>query len=200
MIEIPVIISGKGLSDEFSRNFRDAVFELPAAINSFLYEQGVSLVAVTTLVAYLPELAGQRPRGWSDEAVWENVPGAALNERKLAIVAERRLSGGCWRANCNWKAVLRHEVGHLVDFLLRRFSWREQFSIAYARDIAKIPETLREQLQYYLQPGKAGPEETFAELFAILIGGGNDPASDATMREHFYQCWNVLPRLRFGLF
>jgi len=37
-------------------------------------------------------------------------------------------------------------------------------------------------LEYYLQPGSAGREEAFAELFGVILGGGSELSTAKFMK------------------
>jgi hypothetical protein len=41
------------------------------------------------------------------------------------------------------------------------------------------------KLKYYLQPGHAGPQEAFAELFAQLFGAGAETSAGTTLSVWF---------------
>src|ERR1044071_6629998 len=83
--------------------------------------------------------------------------------------------------------VLRHETGHAVDALMGGsgppFSENSRFTMAYMADVERMDSRDAKQLQYVLQRGKAGPSETFAEIFALLNGGPcNDAAAEPLER------------------
>ncbi len=47
------------------------------------------------------------------------------------------------------------------------------FRRAFALDVKTMPARLRTQLDYFLQTGDGGPQEAFAEAFAVVLGGGS---------------------------
>jgi hypothetical protein len=73
--------------------------------------------------------------------------------------------------------VLRHELGHAFDMALggqhRFFSSRVDFVNAYQRDVRDLSQDERETFRYYLQGSRAGWQESFAEAFAVSLGGGS---------------------------
>lgn len=73
---------------------------------------------------------------------------------------------------------LNHETGHGFDQALSDISSSPKFIDAYNADVAKLPPNRRGlDIDYYLQPGRAGREEAFAEIFAHEMGegAGSDP-------------------------
>lgn len=87
--------------------------------------------------------------------------------------------------------ILRHEVGHAVDRLLNGFAASKAFADAYRADYRLLPRNLKRRwkMNYTLlnpktrKPGAIAKEETFAEVFASLYGGGCDYVY--LMRKHF---------------
>lgn len=71
--------------------------------------------------------------------------------------------------------VFRHEYGHAVNKVFgyrgELFSDGAEFQVAYDRDVSKLSKLQTLELQYLLQPGSAGRDECFADVFAALIGG-----------------------------
>jgi hypothetical protein len=65
-------------------------------------------------------------------------------------------------------------LGHAVDETYGNLSADAAFRAAYHADVADIRANNIPLDPYYLQPGDAGPEETFAEVFAQMYGGGAD--------------------------
>src|SRR5262249_47270544 len=59
-----------------------------------------------------------------------------------------------------------------------KFSNSAAFENAYDADVAHVPERLKKRLHYFLQPGKVGAEELFAQMFPLLYGGAPWPGSD----------------------
>lgn len=75
--------------------------------------------------------------------------------------------------NSRAPGALRHELGHALDRALEGWSDQNAFQRAYNLDIAAIDDvTLIDEYAYYLT--RKGRSELFAELFAVLQGGGAD--------------------------
>lgn len=73
--------------------------------------------------------------------------------------------------------VLRHELGHTYDRVAKPnvldISESDGFLKAYKKDVAAVQDQWKEELEYFLQDGAAGPSEAFAEGFGVLQGGGS---------------------------
>jgi hypothetical protein len=126
-----------------------------------------------------PSLRGAQPRGWPQGSTWENTDAVHLPKLRTMVFAEkRRDSQGRIVESTRIEGVMRHEIGHAFDqacgagAMLRSSS--QAFLAAHIADVRRIPAYDRGQLEYYLQRGAAGRQETFAEAFAVLLGGGSD--------------------------
>lgn len=65
---------------------------------------------------------------------------------------------------------MHHEFAHSLDEATG-ITRTAEFRDAYGRDVAALTEEDRARVPpYFLQPGEAGPEETFARLFGEELG------------------------------
>jgi hypothetical protein len=119
----------------------------------------------------LGPLAGQTPRGWPEGATWDQV-GAALMP-PMGVLAVGTVAGGS-------PSAALHEYGHLIDDVYGSegrassgVDWNRFYS--FVRKAEPAPGTIK---PYFLQPGKAGREEMFAEAFARYHMA--DPAKQLT--------------------
>ncbi|MBZ4194741.1 MAG: hypothetical protein LAE24_10615 [Candidatus Contendobacter sp.] len=97
--------------------------------------------------------------------------------------------------NTRGEAVFRHEIGHALDDASGGLSNSFWFIAAYELDFEKLimNVSMKDEMVrhfYYLQEGQAGRRETFAELFAILIGGGSD--RKAVLKVAFPNSYNAV--------
>ena len=171
--------AGATLGDSFIAEVQAAWESIPVEVRGQLQRAGWRVVLAEYVVDAAPELLTQTPRGWPTGMSWRQTDAVHLpNERKL-IIAEKRLTTRGEIVECSRCAgVLRHELGHGYD-LAQGGRWRfasasPEFASVYDRDVATIPEGSRAALAYYLQAGSAGRQETFAEAFAVALGGGSD--------------------------
>jgi hypothetical protein len=172
---------GTAVGSDFVSIVVAAANQIPKKIQDVLFERGIHARLVRTLVAELPELSGQRPRGWELDATFENV--SAVYHDGSIIVAEyyiRYLTGQIV-ANPNPAGNFRHELGHGVDDVYSISGSSTGFLEAYGVDLEEMSKKEQQAPMYYRQPGPAGREETVAELFACLYGGGNIETIDLTM-------------------
>jgi hypothetical protein len=115
---------------------------------------------------------------------WENTDAVHLPKTKQLIIAEklRNRRGKPW-SSPRVEGNLRHETGHAFDMLVGGQSTFQSSSAAFARayraDLERARSgQFRRQLAYFTQATSAGPQEAFAEAFAIQYGGGSDPQNE----------------------
>lgn len=96
----------------------------------------------------LTHLRGVRPRGWPEGKTWEDVPGATETTTHRVIIG-----GPQPRTN-----TALHETGHAFDHAIGDMSHSPKFKELYDKMGTMRP--------YFRQPGNAGHEETFAEMFS----------------------------------
>lgn len=142
----------------------------------------------------LPELAYERPRGWSVDSTWDAVSGLFDVGTRRIIVAEHFEFLGEERRTGHPTAILRHEIGHALDHAWARLSHGALFTDCYVRGLERA--TMSSQfgsLEYFIQPDAdspwAGREETFAELAGIVLGGGGAPDLQERMVECFTEAF-----------
>jgi hypothetical protein len=139
---------------------------------------GYQLKFGPTLLALRPDLRNVRPRGHTSGKTFEHVDGFHDPATKQIYVFEYLkpdVLATAYARNTRAEAVFRHELGHAFDRASGDLSESPWFILAYEHDLDSITlEETIEQYQYYLQSGIAGHRETFAELLAVLMGGGPD--------------------------
>jgi len=175
-----------GVSERFRADVDAAARTVPDNVWQAIERAGWRLHAAPSVVDAAPWLKGVRPRGWPTGATWENADAVHLPRSRLLVLAEKRLTrDGAVVASDRVDGVLRHELGHAFDMASggrwQFHSLTPEFSAAYRADVAQLAGRRREALVYYLQQRSAGRQETFAEAFAITLGGG----SDVDRREDF---------------
>lgn len=165
-----------------SKNFTDKVNDtyngMSKEVRDLIDSSGAKLVPTRKITDAMPELKGQKPRGWPPGSTWDAVDGAYSPSKKLIIVAEEvEDQNGQWRKSNRTTDVTRHEVGHAVDAALNYYSAHPDFGKVYQSDKAAVPTIDQKTLEYFLQPGTIGAEETFAEGIADLEGGATGGAT-----------------------
>jgi hypothetical protein len=107
--------------------------------------------------AFADKLKGAAPRG-SDTRDWTDVPGVYRDDEKTLALSPEITKGGIY-----------HEVGHAWDAASGFASRTDEFMEAYKKDM-EGKEYWHGPRVYYMMEGRAGPSETFAELFAEASG------------------------------
>ncbi len=189
------------VSDQFRQQTEAASASIPSHVWSGLEQAGWQVRLAEFVVDAIPSLRGTQPRGWPLGSTWENTDAVHLPTLRLLVVAEKRRNstGGIVPAS-RVAGVLRHEIGHAFDMATgggsRYRSSAAQFLTAYYYDLGRVSAADRAALAYYLQDDKAGRQETFAEAFAIVLGGGSDPPHHDAFVRSFP---NVLNYLRWAI-
>jgi hypothetical protein len=187
------------VSGEFRRRMEGAAAALPDGVRRALAEAGWRVQLAEFVVDAAPSLTGERPRGWPTGLTWENTDAVNLPQRRLVIVAEKRRNrqGEVVSAD-RMEGVFRHELGHAYDSAaggrLACQSSHPEFMAAYESDLQGIAPDRRGELEYYLQGRAAGRQEAYAEAFAVLLGGGSDPAKREAFIAAFPRVMQFLER------
>lgn len=177
--EVPLTIRGKP-SAKFAQEMRAALSALPDAAKRALGSFGARVDIGRTLTGTRPDLKGVHPRGWPDGFTWDNSEGCASPPASPTgvWVAERLrdpfAKGKPWVTSRRAAHVMRHELGHVIDYAHGGASHSPGFMQAYDADRARVHKDLLLVNPYFLQEGEAGREETFAEQVASVVSGGTD--------------------------
>lgn len=143
-----------------------ALAKLPDDKLVTIYGAGIQFAATSDSVKqYLSALPDGSPRGWSSSSAWDKVPGFFDPASKMVVIAT---SGRFAHGSVD---LALHETGHGYDFAAGGLSDSAEFVQAY--DEAKDGLS-----SYFLQPGSAGRQETFAESFAAFYSGNQQYAAD----------------------
>ncbi len=179
--------------------------QIPRTYRHQLENAGYKVVVAPTVLDALPQLTGVAPRGYNDGASWHATNGAFDRNSKKIVVGEKcnAAAYGGQLVEGPLDETAQHECGHAYDAFMGSqlaaqltgdpnpdFSHTKNFSDAYDKDVAAVPADLKQKLAYYLQPGNAGKEELFAQLFVLFFGHQPEPGSP---RESFQTAFpNVL--------
>ena len=183
------------VSPAFVNEIEIAMQKLPTNTVKALAAHGYKVCISRTVPDAVPAARNQQVRGYEPSATWNSVFGMFNRSTKRVVMAETaELPDGAGGTKVSRltnrdrrQGIVRHEFGHAVDQYLGNFSHTPQFKAAYDHGAAEISAPERQVLSYYLQPGDAGKEETFAELFAALDEDACDKNSDILLRNHFSQ-------------
>jgi len=200
--------SGRRVSNTSFAQLMLGLSEIPRSYRHQLEINNYKVVVAPTVIDAMPELAGQRPRGFFDGASWHNTNGTFDYRTGRIIIGEKYAAAdqGGKIVDGPLDETIQHEFGHAYDFYLgvKKFgrttlnphpeiSHSQWFAESYYQDVRNIPDNLRAKLYYYLQPGDAGKEELFAEMFVLFFGKQPEPGSP---QEYFKVAFpRVLQRL-----
>jgi hypothetical protein len=113
------------------------------------------------------------------------------------VISEYRLdNAGQLERPSNAQGVVRHEIGHGVDSALKPYtnngtvmSMTPEFQDAWKTDIANLSPADLNKLEYFIQNSnpipERGPDEAFAELFAVLNGGSTNTVGKSYIMRMF---------------
>jgi hypothetical protein len=187
-----LVVDGE-VSKPFIQEIERDVRKLPQQALTALAKAGYKIQLARTVTDAVPAARNQQVRGYEPHSTWNSVYGMFNRTTRKVVMAEfaehgENGGGGDFTRledRQRRQGILRHEFGHAVDNYLGNFSHTAKFRNAYEKELAAIGKGDREWLYYYLQPGDAGPEETFAELFASLDQTACDKRSDDMLHHYF---------------
>jgi hypothetical protein len=157
--------------------------KLPQQVLDVLKREGVRVVACRGNVTdHRPDLKGKQPRGWEPGSTFEQVQGLYSPDRNECVISTGAGFGGRRMVAFNGSVdLVAHEAAHAYDRNINgMFGRPPEFTEARNKDLHKIGD-------YELQPGDAGPSETWAESFARHQRGAdlNTPALRQFWLDHF---------------
>jgi hypothetical protein len=184
---------GEGVSRSFLQEIDRGLGKIPVNVLRALTRSGYRVAISESLTDVVPQAKNQQVRGYEAHSTWDEVYGMYNRTTKRVVMAEKamqpdpvgRTSMVPLRDVQRREGILRHEFGHAVDEYLGNYSHSAEFKAAYAKGLKTISQHERKVLSYYLQPGDAGREETFAEIFAALNEAACDRNSDILLKNHF---------------
>jgi hypothetical protein len=175
------------VTPSFVQSIKQMLTDVPIPVLRLLRSREGHICVLPSVVEKDFRIQNTTPRGWDDSASWKDSP--AMCSGQDVVVSQYRYDGrtGDYAENTNDLGVVRHELGHAVDYCLEYVSTTEDFKHAYYLDAAKVPEESRTKLDYFLQRGTAGPSEVFAELCCYMFGGetGGRKESCELVRKYF---------------
>ncbi len=165
-------------STQFVTTVNDTYSKMSPEVRDLLTKDGTVVTPTRRITDALPELKGQKPRGWPSGLTWDAVDGAYSPSRNLVVVAEEtRDTSNKWVKSNRTEDVTRHEVGHAADFAIGKLSDSKDYTQAYEDDIKAMPASLTGTLKYFLQSGDGGKQEACAEGIAVREGGSTSGKS-----------------------
>jgi hypothetical protein len=142
---------------------------IPEQVLTNLMSAGYSVVIAPTILDAMPRRSGYSPRGYGDDANYDNAAALFKTDSRQILIAEKlQLSKNSpdYKNNDFATDAVRHELGHAVDCNAGYPSRRSEFKAAYDKDERKLSAFDRNRFAYFLQPGDSGRSELFAQFFA----------------------------------
>lgn len=164
----------KAFSDQVDKTYN----KMSKDVRDIVTDSGAQVVAPRRLTDAMPELKGQKPRGWPPGSTWDAVDGAYSPGKKQIIVSEEvEVKPGIWVKSNRTDNVLRHETGHAVNAALDNIADDTDYLAAYDPEAKAVPKSEQKELAYFLQSGGVGADETVAEGIASREGGSTGGAT-----------------------
>jgi hypothetical protein len=161
----------EGVSLEFRNEILELLDEVPKEVNRLVLENETKILVGHHMSDIYPELKGVTPRGWRKGSTWDEASGGyKVASKEIAITEYKKGYGGRFLKSGDTRDVFPHEYGHAVDRSYmpgRNFSNDDLFVKAYNKDVEALSGD--EYVEYFLQSGSAGRQETFAQLFSNHI-------------------------------
>ena len=197
-LPIPIELKDQ-VSVEFASDVKKVLAAIPPAVLKILADSKYRYVVADRLTNAIPSLKGARPPGWPSNTTWDNAEGFQYEKDRVIAIAEyARDSRGQFLRDARMPGVLRHETGHALDVALadggQLFSRSNAFKVAYERDVQNIKANDRKMLGYFLQSGDRGRSETFADCFALLMGGPVNESDRDTLERAFPDVLNLIEK------
>ncbi|MBY0404645.1 MAG: hypothetical protein K2X66_12150 [Cyanobacteria bacterium] len=184
----PVVVSKDSpVSKGFEARMRDAVDHIPLRYLEVLQKGGYNLLLCKHSLEAFPKFRSQKPRGYEHGSTFALTRGFCT-EFEIVIAEFYQDGSGESHRTHDGEYVLRHEMGHAIDWCWRgsynpkaAFSMRADFFKAYQEDLKFLTPEDYQKLSYFLQGSdpkyclSAGRSEAFAENIALLLGGTSLP-------------------------
>ncbi len=190
---IKVVPPAKGetaVSVETIKAAREALNRFPRSILCLFCQQQCYVLLAPYITTAAPELKKEKPIGQEIAQSYDEMSGVFSKEHG-AIVAENLYIFGRSGKNQRLQKTLAHEAGHALDHMLRDASLTVEFIAAYENDRKLMSASQRQARQYFMQEGKRGPREAFADLVAALYGT-EDNFLDSKIAKVFPTCAKLI--------
>ncbi|MBY0548408.1 MAG: hypothetical protein K2W95_14015 [Candidatus Obscuribacterales bacterium] len=176
--DIKTVVESREVANDFSERIEKVYMrDIPEHVRRRMEREGYT-VRVTPYLTHpqgYPELIGRQPRGYTKGSTWNEAEGTVRSERKQVLISQNRVIDNTLVPSDRVDGVFRHEYGHAVNNVFGQrgelYSDGAEFQVAYERDVVRLTAAQKSEFQYLLQPGSAGRDECFADVFAALTGG-----------------------------
>ena len=168
---VPIKKVGK-VSKEFEKSVISFEKQLPAGVRQKLNKDRVVIKIGHNATEIDTRLKGVTPRGWGRGMTWDNCGAWQSSKRKEVGFAEYKKAPSYGRGWVSVKSIkppqetFFHEIGHAFQDTISKTDGKS-FTAAYRKDMAVLRSGNKlRNYPYFTQPGDAGVQETFAQLFS----------------------------------
>jgi hypothetical protein len=182
---------------------------IPKNLKEAVFNEGCKIVITPTVLEYHPDLASEKPRGYTHGGGYDNTPAMFMSHDNEIIIAEK------WGWNNGpatvypmdaYEDCLGHEFGHAFDWFLgkaiqgkHRNFWKisetNWFIKTYTKEVNNLTNSQRKEVEYYVQQGEAGASELFAELFASIYSSRPTARQRRQLAQYFPETRNKIYKL-----
>jgi membrane-associated protease RseP (regulator of RpoE activity) len=183
-------------TDAIYQEMVTTILMMPRSIRSDLNSFGVKVMLTPTMLDALPDMATERPRGYSHGGTFVNCGGLYKGAAKTLYVTERvQIGNHVASPNIRLSHTVLHEFGHAYDHC-KQITRSEDFLSSYQSDSGRLTNTLREHFYYYTQADEAGPSELFAQLFMCAVSpAGTVNTNDQNLTRTFPKCYELVKKI-----
>lgn len=176
-LKVKELCQNTDASEEFRNKCRELAKTVPENLRQVAEKYGVVTYPVYDIyqaLGWAEALSHDGPRGHGDKFKWRFISGLCSHNGHLLVMAEFVERERGKQRSDNLQGTFNHEFMHCIDSALDKISQKPEFLACVAKDleaiIAKVPESKRIALQYFLAAAPQGPSEIFAECGAVRLG------------------------------
>jgi len=191
--QLVVVVRAQANRPEISANMikkvKTALSAYPNNLLALVVGKGCKIYLTPTMIDKEPGLQNSTPAGYEEGETYKNCPGMFKDGSEI-VLCELCLSAhddSEWTTLPDPVGTLRHELGHAVDYYLGQVSSTEDYKHTYLLEMAKIDDSDKPVISYFLQKDYRGPCETFAELMCEQYGGRKDDRRGERLAQNFPQ-------------
>jgi tetratricopeptide (TPR) repeat protein len=142
---------------------------LPDVVRQSLHNFGVSIVIAPSVQQFVQTNALAPTPGQCEQLA--SAAGLYEPSTKKCIVAEHLGIGWTAPHQADYTPLALHELGHAYDECMGSPSTSLRCKLLYARDCQALSAARRPSYQWYFDQGEHGPDQLFADLFAVIYCG-----------------------------
>lgn len=190
---VPVKGHESSVSADFIDAVKDGLMEYPRPFLCLMVRKKCKVMLSPLVSQVQPRLANLQPTGYFSGANYDNVGALFDQESNQIIIAQYRYHGEKRLPLNDFKRAAQHEAGHALDYYLEQPSVSSEFLECYELDRKELSPSYKITRAYFMQEGRRGPCEVFAELMASYCGDPQDRRWHH-MPKLFPRCYGLLQK------